>query len=1038
MFLIKQDSKVTAEEIMSVSNHMTDSCPDIEPQTISHYLAQFEADQSALDNTIDGFLTVSETVRMILFSRLCAVVWCDDTGAEEQECIEAISARWNIPRWFDAGIKKCFQWECADLVTEDRILTFGPSGSSADIPLDGYRGKIAVVNINNTIILLCIDSADLSLRGEARHRYSVCVLDEKDEIDFHNTMFWFIPAHVRACMDKKKDSVSRELFIQLHGHLTVSTCKSAETIVRISHIQNKILFNHAASGIRIMLGGREADAGNNQCFFDGEIIAVEGQSGTFVLNQLSDTEGSVCRKREETLYLKKYCTSFDEKSVCLIRTAHHSGGLAAVLYGYEGSVYCNGALCGRTFHFKSGSRIVIGPLIVCAEFTNGVLSVKVKKVEIDSVQFSNMSVAIKRQKRNLLPQNELLHNVDFTLRAGFLHAILGPAGSGKSTILNTLLGRLHPVRGAITVNGFNMPHGLESLKEFIGFVPQDDIMLPALTVYENLACRLRIARPHGISERERYDQIIRVVKDVGLEEKIYSRTGSVEQRILSGGERRRLSIALELLADPDVLLLDEPTTGLSSQDAESIVILLQSLAKSGKIVLMIIHQPSSVIYRMIDTVIILNKKGHFAYSGGNMEALRLFEQALPGHSDRTYSECSACRTVNPDILMKALKAESSVYWDIVSVLAGKITSAVKETFHTEHKAPLPKPHTFSFFMRVLQTAYQFRRLFLCKLRDRANILVTFLAAPALGIVSSFLFRISPSQEYSFAQNTQYPVFLFITCIAALFFGVVNSIGEFINDRLMLRRESLVNFSVFGYCMSKFTVLIIFGLLQSVLFVIPSNIILGCTSIIQINILLMFIIIGSGVSLGLFFSSILPSLPAAYNTLPLIFVALILLSGVQPQFSEMNKRIFLWRSSETTAVPPPADLALSRWAYELLITGNAALHPYKMLDHYEAKERKKILRTLKKQPDASVEEKYRALDMVNAYYYGRRILLKDTYNQVIANIARLPSSKFLSVYNYHSKSECLTFTYVNDILILLMYIASLFFGGYIIVKKKLLL
>ena len=282
-------------------------------------------------------------------------------------------------------------------------------------------------------------------------------------------------------------------------------------------------------------------------------------------------------------------------------------------------------------------------------------------MNLQAVRFTNISlnkISARFHKRD----ENILEKISFSINQGEVTAILGPAGSGKTTLLNVLLGTQKFHEGSIQVNGLESNFEKNRISHYIGYVPQDDLTIDVLTVFENLFFRYKILSTAKLTNEIIHTRIDDLLIEIGLIHKKGSRVGNVTDRILSGGERKRLNIALELINEPDILILDEPTTGLSSQDAYEILELLRILADQGKIVLLFIHQPSSQIYKLIDKVVILANK-HIAFSGNAMETLRIFREAsreVPDYLD--YLECPTCRNVNPDLLMQSIKDESINFW----------------------------------------------------------------------------------------------------------------------------------------------------------------------------------------------------------------------------------------------------------------------------------------------------------------------------------------------------------------------------------------
>jgi len=216
----------------------------------------------------------------------------------------------------------------------------------------------------------------------------------------------------------------------------------------------------------------------------------------------------------------------------------------------------------------------------------------------------------------------VLNGASGIVRPGELLAMLGPSGSGKTTLLTALAGRLPgKVSGTITYNGQAFS---SSMKRRTGFVTQDDVLYPHLTVLETLTYAALLRLPKKLTREEKIEQAELIIMELGLTRCRNSVVGGPLFRGISGGERKRVSIGLEMLVNPSLLLLDEPTSGLDSTTAQRIVATLRGLARGGRTVVTTIHQPSSRLYRMFDKVVVLSE-GCPIYSGQAGRVMEYFE-----------------------------------------------------------------------------------------------------------------------------------------------------------------------------------------------------------------------------------------------------------------------------------------------------------------------------------------------------------------------------------------------------------------------------
>src|SRR5436190_5975827 len=239
-----------------------------------------------------------------------------------------------------------------------------------------------------------------------------------------------------------------------------------------------------------------------------------------------------------------------------------------------------------------------------------------------------------------------LQNVTISEKGGKLIGLMGASGSGKSTLLNVLNGTEKPSSGRVLINGIDIHEYPDKVEGVVGFIPQDDLLIEDLTVYENLYFAARLCFGH-FTPAQINERVERVLMSLGISETRDLKVGSPLQKTISGGQRKRLNIGLELLREPAVLFVDEPTSGLSSRDSENIMDLLKELALRGKMIFVVIHQPSSDIFKMFDTLIILDVGGFQIYYGNPVESVNYFQDIINAAA-KTPGECPECGNINPE------------------------------------------------------------------------------------------------------------------------------------------------------------------------------------------------------------------------------------------------------------------------------------------------------------------------------------------------------------------------------------------------------
>ena len=296
-------------------------------------------------------------------------------------------------------------------------------------------------------------------------------------------------------------------------------------------------------------------------------------------------------------------------------------------------------------------------------------------------------------------------------------------------------------------------------------------------------------------------------------------------KIISGGQRKRLNIALELIREPSVLFLDEPTSGLSSRDSDNVMELMHELARRGKIVVSVVHQPSSDIFKSFDQVIVLDQEGEMVYSGNPIESIVHFK-TLDSQINNDIGECPSCGTVNPEVLFNIIENrvidEFGKYTDKRRVSPHEWSEAFKKRYPfilpEEEKTP---PHsTLRRPGRFKQLGIYLSRDIKSKLANRQYMLLTILEAPVLGFILSYIIRYiaDPSSSvYIFRENENIPIYIFMCIIVALFLGLTLSAEEIFRDRKILKREHFLRLSRGSYLVAKVSILVIISGAQTLLF-----------------------------------------------------------------------------------------------------------------------------------------------------------------------------------------------------------------------------
>lgn len=261
----------------------------------------------------------------------------------------------------------------------------------------------------------------------------------------------------------------------------------------------------------------------------------------------------------------------------------------------------------------------------------GPVSVRLEHLTISVDESPNAVTHLFSKKKPLGDQSHvktILDDISADMPSGSLTAIIGGSGSGKTSLLNSMSGRL-AMGSRLATSGRTLFNGSEDVSQIkSAYVIQQDILLPTLTVRETLMYAAQLRLPSSVTQAERKRLVEEVILELSLKEAADTRIGNHAHKGCSGGEKRRTSIGVQLLSNPSLLWLDEPTTGLDSTSAFQVIKTLQTLARKGRTIIVTIHQPRSEIWDLFDNVILLSR-GKPAYAGSAKECLPYF--AKLGH-----------------------------------------------------------------------------------------------------------------------------------------------------------------------------------------------------------------------------------------------------------------------------------------------------------------------------------------------------------------------------------------------------------------------
>ena len=513
-----------------------------------------------------------------------------------------------------------------------------------------------------------------------------------------------------------------------------------------------------------------------------------------------------------------------------------------------------------------------------------------------------------------------IHHMSFKEESGRMVGIMGASGAGKSTLLGVLNGTNDPFDGEVLINGVSIHKDKERIKGLIGYVSQDDLLIEELTVFENLYYNAKLCFDN-LTEEEINARVDSTLKNLGLNEIRDIQVGSPLNKKISGGQRKRLNISLELIREPAIMFLDEPTSGLSSRDSENILDLLKELARKGKLLFIVIHQPSSEIFKMFDKLIILDTGGYLIYNGNPIDSIEYFKRKIE-QANYNESECYVCGNVNPEQIFNIVETkvftESGQPTDTRRISPADWSNLYKEERKEDKResgGAIPEIN-FKTPNMLKQFIVFAKRDVLAKISDTQYLLMTLLETPLLAFVLAFLIRYFDESvknaHYTLYENSNLPVYILMSVIIAIFMGLSVSAEEIIKDRKILKREAFLNLSWNSYLMSKVFVQFAISAIQALTFVLVGNGIIGIRGMMFENWLVLFSCWAAANMLGLLISDSFKAVVTIYMLIPFLLIPNMITSGVMVKFEKLNPNI-----SSPVAIPFYGEFIPARWGYEAL-------------------------------------------------------------------------------------------------------------------------
>ncbi len=537
-----------------------------------------------------------------------------------------------------------------------------------------------------------------------------------------------------------------------------------------------IRFGHPADGPQAVLSSRPAPTPAPSLRDRPSAVSMPAATGTFrqptTVRPLPSRTVRIGRGSGNDLVVDDLSVSRRHAELL----AHTDGTYEIVDLGSHNGTFLNGQPADRA-PVSPGDIVGIGHSAFC--LVGDTLQEFVDTGEV-SLDVQDLAVTVDKGRRTLLD------HVTFPVGEKCLLGVVGPSGAGKSTLLNALTGLRPADEGTVLYDGRDLYHDYAELRQRIGLVPQDDILHAQLTVGRALGYAAELRFPQDTAKSERRERVAEVVRELGLEQRAGQPIHS-----LSGGQRKRVSVALELLTKPSLLFLDEPTSGLDPGMDRSVMHMLRGLADDGRTVIVVTHSVLSL--DVCDRLLVLAPGGKIAYYGPPEDALAFFGfaewpeafEAFENDRDRPWAEEFAASPIHRRYIANASSQPQ---------LPHAAAAAV---------APPPKTRSWGAQLRTLVRRYA------AALSADRTFLVIMIALPfVMGAMTRALAGSRLTQET--AMNA-----LLILCVGGVLTGAANAVRELVKERVIYQRERAVGLSRSAYLMSKVVVLGTITVLQAV-------------------------------------------------------------------------------------------------------------------------------------------------------------------------------------------------------------------------------
>lgn len=534
--------------------------------------------------------------------------------------------------------------------------------------------------------------------------------------------------------------------------------------------------------------------------------------------------------------------------------------------------FLNGRLVTSKVKLAHDDVIIVGHTKLIFQSTKIIYNVQSRGMRIDAI---NITKDVQDSKGGLIAHKStkrILDDISISVKSGELVALIGGSGAGKSTFMDSLNGFRLPTEGTVLVNGDDFYSNYNAYKNIMGYVPQQDIVYDTLTVHEMLTYAAKLRMPDDTTEDEIANRVQEVIKDVELEGR-----EDLAIKQLSGGQRKRASIAVELLADPKLFFLDEPTSGLDPGMERNMMKLLRKLSSNGKTIILITHATANL--NLCDKAVILGYGGKLCYFGPPNGALEFFNV-------EDYADIYDLINKESDKWQKKFK--DSIYYSYHNSLVQKDVKMAERKNVSQNS---------SFRQLIILT----KRYLKLTLIDKQRLAFLLLQAPFVALLLGF---VAEKDSFTFYETSKQVIFTLAA--SAVWIGLLNSLQEITKENDIYRRERAVNLHLVPYILSKILILGTLTLVQSVAFMIvfrsvmdlPTKNLIGS---VQVELFLSFFLATmAATSLGLFVSSIVGNSDRAMGLAPVLLIPQLIFNGLVFNIEGFSKSII-------------SDFVISKWA-----------------------------------------------------------------------------------------------------------------------------